>query len=140
MIDREALKEKLYALDSDVADIPFWEACERGEFLLRRCNVCGCHYWPAVLCTEHGARDMAWVPASGRGEVHVHTIMRHAYSLEMKSKVPFNVSVIKLEEGPFFHSNVIDCPPEEMRTGLPVEVVFTQHENGMTIPQFKRRG
>jgi uncharacterized OB-fold protein len=139
MIDAEALRDFVYKMDSDVADIPFWEACDRQEFLLHRCNVCERHYWPAAKCVVHGERDMEWVPASGRGVIHDYVIMRRAYSAEMKDKVPYNVSIIELEEGPLFHSNVIDCPVEEIASGIPVEVTFVPHSSGLTIPVFKKR-
>jgi uncharacterized OB-fold protein len=138
VIDRETLRDILYGIGSDTADYPFWDACAEGRFLLHRCGDCGRHYWPASLCTVHGGRSMAWVEASGRGAVHDHVIMRHAYGPEMKGKVPYNVAVIRLEEGPLFHSNVVDCPPEDLREGLPVAVAFTDHANGMTIPVFRR--
>ncbi len=138
MIDRETLKDIVYGLDGDAADLPFWEACERHEFLLQRCGVCGRHYWPAANCVDHGGQDMAWVRASGRGEVHVWTIQHVAHHPDWKGKAPYNVCVVKLEEGPFFHSNVIDCPNEAIRTGLKVQVTFQPHPNGMTVPVFRR--
>jgi uncharacterized OB-fold protein len=138
MIEPDALRDILYALDGDAADLPFWEGCERGEFLLHRCGVCGRHYWPAAKCVEHGGQAMAWVPGSGRGEVHVWTIQHVAHHPDWKAKTPYNLCVIKLAEGPYFHSNVIDCPNEAIRTGLEVAVVFQEHPNGMTIPVFRR--
>ena len=139
MIDRGKLRNLIYAMDGDVADLPFWEGCERGEFLLHQCGKCGRHYWPAAHCVDHGGEAMRWVPSSGRGTVHVHTIMRRGKSGASGEAAPYNVAVIQLEEGPFFHSNVVDCPPDDMRTGLPVRAEFTTHENGMTVPVFRRR-
>jgi uncharacterized OB-fold protein len=140
MIDRWQLRDIIYALDGDDADIPFWEACGREQFLLHRCGVCERHYWPAAKCVDHGGQAMAWVPASGRGEVHVWTIQRKAHSPDWTAQAPYNVCVIRLEEGPYFHSNVLDCPPEEMATGMKVDVTFRQHPNGMTVPAFRRSG
>lgn len=137
MIDREKLKDLVYAMDGDVADLPFWEACERGEFLLHRCARCGRHSWPAAHCTEHGGDAMEWVPASGRGTVHVHTVMRRGRCGATGENAPYAVAVIALEEGPFFHSNVVGIGPDEVRSGLPVQAEFTVHANGMTVPVFR---
>ena len=139
MMDRAALRDLLYEHDSDDIDMPFWDACARGEFLVYRCGICERSYWPAAMCVQHGNRDMAWVAASGRGIVHDYVIMRHAYRPEHADRVPYNVSVIQLEEGPFFHSNVVDCPVDELRSGLAVDVVFEPHESGLTVPRFRRR-
>src|SRR3546814_8051219 len=68
-------------LGGDILDLPFWEACRDGRFLLHRCNVCGRHYWPASRCVVHGAQSMAWLPASGRGTLYTYTVMHHAYKI-----------------------------------------------------------
>lgn len=138
MIDREALRDLLYDLDSDEIDLPFWEACARHEFMVYHCLVCGRSYWPAAMCVVHGNRNLGWVPASGRGTLHVPAVMRHAYLASMRDRVPYNVSVIRLDEGPFFHATVIDTPPEALIGGTPVEAVFAAHPSGLTIPVFRR--
>jgi acetyl-CoA acetyltransferase len=33
-------------------------------------------------------------------------------------------------------SNVIDCPPDQVKIGMPVEVVFEDHQD-YTLPQFR---
>jgi uncharacterized OB-fold protein len=138
MIERSRLRDLLYDYDADDIDMPFWDACARHEFLVYRCQICGRSYWPGCMCTLDGNKDMKWVRASGRGVVHTFVIVRHAYTPEMADQVPYNVCVIKLEEGPFFHSNVVDCPPEELRSGTLVEVEFHGHPSGLTLPLFRR--
>lgn len=121
----------------DPLDAPFWEACREGRFLLHRCEVCGRHYWPASRCVEHGAEDMRWVEGSGRGEVYTYTVLHHAYTPAMKAKVPYAVVVVKLDEGPFFHAGLEDCPPEQLRVGLRVRATMRAHESGLTLPMFR---
>lgn len=121
----------------DVADIPFWEACEQGVFLLHRCNVCGRHYWPASRCVEHGDDDMQWVEASGRGHVYTFTVMHRAYTPDKRDKVPFAIAVVQLSEGPFYHSNIVNCPYDQVAIDMALQVVMVPHESGLTIPQFK---
>jgi uncharacterized OB-fold protein len=50
--------------------------------------------------------------------------------------VPYNVSLIDLEEGPRLISNVIDCSPEQVKIGMPVEVVYEDNED-FTLPKFR---
>ncbi len=123
----------------DPADLPFWEACASGSFLLHRCGKCERHYWPASRCIEHGDEAMAWVPASGRGQVYTYTVMHRAYTPDTRDSVPFAIAVVQLEEGPFYHSNILDCPFDAVAVGMPVEVVMQPHESGLTIPQFRPR-
>jgi len=80
---------------------------------------------------------MAWTPSSGRGTVHTYTILHHAYTAEMATQVPYCVAVVELEEGPFFHSNIVGCPVDQIHVGLPVQVRFVVQKAGrLTLPVF----
>jgi len=121
----------------DDADKVFWEACRRHEFLLQRCSTTGRYHWPAVSDPETGRGEMTWVPASGRGTVHTFSIIHHVFRPELAERVPYNVVVVELDEGPFFHSNVVDCPNEEIYIGMAVEVVFDDLSDEVTLPRFR---
>lgn len=121
----------------DALDAPFWDACRENRFLLHRCKICSRHYWPASRCVAHGAQDMHWVPASGRGTLYTYTILHHAYTPAMKQKVPYAVGVVRLAEGPFFHSNIIDCRIDALRIDMALQVVMQVHESGLTLPMFR---
>lgn len=121
----------------DPLDLPFWHACREGRFLLHRCELCQRSYWPASRCTEHGAQAMQWVDASGRGTLYTYTIMHHAYTPSMKGKTPYVVAVVKLEEGPFFHSTLIDCALEDVAIGMRLHAVMQEHDSGLIVPMFR---
>ena len=80
---------------------------------------------------------MEWVPGTGRGTVHVHTVMRRGRCAATGQEAPYAVAVIELEEGPFFHSNLIGIPFDQVRTGLKVQAEFATHANGMRVPVFR---
>jgi uncharacterized OB-fold protein len=124
-------------LSGDYLDLPFWEGTARHELRLHGCALCGRKYWPASQCIEHGDAQMEWAPANGGGIVHTYTIMYHAYAPQMAARVPFCVAVVQLDEGPFFHTNILDCPIEDIHVGLRVEVRFQLDEStGLTLPMF----
>jgi hypothetical protein len=77
--------------------------------------------------------------ASGRGEVHTFSIIHQVFRPELAERVPYNVVVVELEEGPFFHSNVVDCANEAIYIGMPVEVVFDDVMDEVTLPRFRPR-
>lgn len=137
MTDDTGLLSAIRQVGGDDVDLPFWQAAREGRFLVHRCGVCQRSYWPASLCTLHGNADMHWVEASGRGEVYTYTIVHHAYTPAMRDKTPFVVAVVKLEEGPFFHTNILDCPPDAVTVGLPVEVAIDPAGEGLTLPKFR---
>lgn len=130
----------LLRVGGDLADAPFWQGCQEGVFRLHRCERCERCYWPASCCTEHGSEAMAWIDASGHGTLYTYTVMHHAYTPAMKDKVPYVVAVVKLLEGPFYHSNVIDCPLANIRVGMPLTVCMQPQADGLVLPMFKPRG
>lgn len=122
---------------ADALDDPFWEGCRRRQLLVHRCGECQRSYWPATSCTEHGWAPMAWVPAVGTGEVHTYTVFHHAVLPALADRVPYVVAVVQLDEGPFFHTDVLDCDPADVHVGQRVEVVFEDAGDGWVLPHFR---
>lgn len=121
----------------DDLDAPFWEGCRRGELLVHRCDVCGRSYWPVSSCVDHGGDAMTWVPASGLGAVHTFTVFRHAYDPTFADRLPYAIAVVELDEGPFFHTDVVECDVGDVHVGQRVEVVFETVDADTTIPHFR---
>jgi uncharacterized OB-fold protein len=134
--DRE-LASIITGLGGDVLDLPFWEACRDGRFLLHACGICGRHYWPASRCVVHGDAQMRWIAASGRGTLYTYTVMHHAYTAAMKGRTPYVVAVVQLDEGPYFHSNLRDCTPDDVKIGMRLEATMVEHDNGLVAPVFR---
>lgn len=131
------LLDAIVQVGGDPADLPFWEGCKQGRFLVHQCGVCKRTYWPASRCVAHGDQRMGWVESAGAGELYTYTIMHHAFSGKLAAKTPYVVGVIKLKEGPFYHSNVVDCPIEQVRVGMLLVADMVEHESGLTIPVFR---
>lgn len=125
-------------LGGDPADLPFWQGCQQGLFLLHRCDICQRHYWPASRCIEHGDTAMEWAVTSGHGELYTYTVLHRALTPAMRDKVPYVVAVVKLDEGPFFHSNIIGCRHDQVSVGMRLTAEMVTHDNGMTVPVFRK--
>ena len=121
---------------ADALDEPFWQACRDERFLLHRCAACGRAYWPASCCIEHGSEPMQWQEASGRGEVHTYTVVHHAYDPSLADRLPYALAVVKLDEGPFFHSDLVGCGPAQVHVGMRVRVVWDRIDAETVIPRF----
>ena len=106
----------------------FWAGLRRHEFLLFTCKWCGAQYWPAAYCRTCTAEpfygNMEWAPSSGRGRVFAFTIYRRAFDSTFADAVPYVVALIELDEGPMFGTNVVNCPPEAVKIGMPVKVTY----------------
>ncbi len=117
---------------------PFWDACARHSLELQKCLNCG-QFWfpPGNRCGHCLCADYAWQAVSGKGSVVTFTVMRRAYHPGFSDELPYTVAVVELEEGPRLVTNVIDCGPEDMKIGMPVEVVFSDCSDEATLPLFR---
>jgi uncharacterized OB-fold protein len=119
-------------------DAPYWAAARDETLLVQVCQDCGRFNLPASLACPVCGGELRWVPASGRGRVHTFTVFHKAYHPGFADQLPYNVSVIELDEGPFVLSNVVDVEPEDLRIGDDVEVVFDAITDDVTLPRFRR--
>ena len=126
-------------IDEDNQD--FWEAVRRREFKLYRCTACGAWYWPFAFCRNHSnepfAANIQLAEASGRGTVFSFNIHNVAFDPAFRDDAPYVYALIELEEGPMFATNVIECPPEDVAIGMPVEIIFQDVEEGVTLPKVR---
>lgn len=121
-------------------ELPFWEGARRGELRLPRCRGCGEVWWPAgPVCPRCLSDQIEWFRASGRGRVAAWVVFHRAYFAGFAADVPYNVAWVELEEGPRVTSNIIEAAPEDLRVGLPVEVVFERVTDEVTLPKFRPR-
>lgn len=77
---------------------------------------------------------------SGRGTVYSFNVMHQVYHPGFAPEVPYPVVLVELEEGCRILSNVVECPVDRLRIGLPVEVCFERRSEEIVLPQFRPRG
>jgi uncharacterized OB-fold protein len=116
---------------------PFWDAAAHDRLAVQQCDACGHRQLPASLtCVACRSRALSWVQVSGRGTVHTFTILHRAYHPAFGDEVPYNVSIIELDEGPLLLSNVVGVPVDQLRIGQRVEVFFEPIGEGLALPKF----
>ena len=116
---------------------PFWEGCKRRELLLPQCRGCA-GYWfpPSPACPHCWSTEWDWRKASGRGAIYSFGVYHRVYHPGFESEVPYVFAIVELEEGPRLVGNVVDRKPEDLRCGLPVEVVFEDVTPDVTLYKF----
>lgn len=133
-----SLLPPLPALTDDVA--PFYEAARRRELRFQRCSDCGTwRHYPRPACPACLSRRHAWERASGHGAVYTWTVVHGPTLPAFAGAVPYNVVDVLLDEGVHFVSQVLDCPSEALRAGLPVTAVFVPVTDEITLVKFRRR-
>ena len=103
---------------------PYFDAAARGELRLQRCPRHGFFYYPRTACPYCWGTDWQWETVSGRGEVHSFTIDRVGHDPALAAEVPFCIALVDLEAGVRVVANMVDCPVDQVRVGLPVEATF----------------
>ena len=127
----------LPTLDADGRS--FWESCRKHKMALQRCLSCKqFRYPPRPLCPNCHSPEAQWSPVSGRGQVYAALVMCRSYGPAWEQDVPYNISLIDLDEGVRMWSNVIGCPAEDVKIGERVAVSYDDVTDEITLPKFRK--
>jgi uncharacterized protein len=119
----------------------FWEGCVQGKLLIQRCARCQyLRYPPSMVCPRCLATQYSWYQVSGRGTVFSFVIFHRSYHPDWESRIPYNVCLIELEEGPMMLSNVLGVDNSALAVGMAVTVAFQRIADDLTIPVFEPCG
>jgi uncharacterized OB-fold protein len=115
----------------------YWQGCRKHKLLLQRCTQCGEHqFYPRIICTKCASDELEWANANGQGKILTFTVVRRPVSEAYAADVPYVVALIRLDEGPTMMSNIVQCDPETLAIGDPVQVIFQDWSEEISIPQF----
>lgn len=115
---------------------PFWDGCAAGELRMQQCSRCALVRYPvSEVCPRCLSSNAEWRSLSGRGEVLSSIGFHRAYNPAWADRVPYNVVLVELAEGPRMFSNVLPLDRLDTPAGTPVHVVF-EEVGGISIPKF----
>lgn len=133
----ETYSKPLPALDGLTKEFYNW--CRRGDLRFQRCNACQAwRHVPRPMCAACGSFEWTWQRSSGRGTVFSWTVAERAMHPAFQNDAPYAPVVIEMEEGVRLVSEMLDCSPDELEIGMPVELVFDHVTPEITLPKFKR--
>jgi uncharacterized OB-fold protein len=116
----------------------YWEACRRHELVLQRCGDCGTlRHYPRALCPSCLSERIEWLRATGSGTVYTFTITHQNQAPGFRDALPYVLAYVELDEGVRLLTNIVDCAPDAVRIGMPVEVVFEDATPEIALPKFK---
>jgi uncharacterized protein len=97
----------------------FWDGVKEGELRIQRCADCGARrHPPGPMCPHCHSVKRDYTVAGGRGVVHSYVIHHHPPVPGLTP--PYAVALVELDEGVRMVGNVLGCPPEDVRIGMPV--------------------
>jgi uncharacterized OB-fold protein len=136
-VSRKDTKKPLPRVDEE--NRWFWEACARHELVLQKCADCSTlRFYPRALCPSCLSSRTDYLRASGRGTVYTFTVTHQNQAPGFKDELPYVMAYVQLEEGPRLLTNIIETPPDEVKIGMPVEVLFEDVDEELAIPKFRK--
>ena len=114
----------------------FWTSGADGKLRFLGCSACSYLIHPPVpFCPRCHTRDVAPVEVSGRATVHSFTVNHQPWDGVGDVYV---IGLVAIDEQPDVRltTNIVDVDPDDVRIGMPVEVVFEDHDP-VFLPLFR---
>jgi acetyl-CoA acetyltransferase/uncharacterized OB-fold protein len=118
----------------------YWRSGADGRLRLQACSSCaGLIHPPKPVCPFCRSHDVRVRDVSGRGTLFGFTVS-HRFQLPGLPS-PYVVAQVALEEDPRVRltTRVVEADPDDLRLGMPMEVVFDQVED-VWLPLFRPTG
>jgi len=117
----------------------FWDGVKRHELVFQRCGDCGTFvHPPRPMCPNCQSLNKQWALSSGKGHIYSWSTVAYPKAAYPGIKVPYAVVLVEMEEGVRVVSNIVDVEPEDIFIGMPVEVVFDDIDEELTLYKFKK--
>lgn len=118
----------------------YWEGCRSHELWLPFCLACDSFFfYPRPFCPSCFSWGIEWRRASGRGVVYSYAIQYRAFHPGWSQEVPYVTALVELEEGPRLFTTLVGVEPDpkKVRCDMPVEVVFEDVSEEISLPKFR---
>jgi len=122
----------------DEENRPWWEAAKRHELYIQKCRDCGdLRHHPRALCTNCMSSNTEWVKCSGKGKIYTFTVTNQNGAAGFRDSLPYVLAWVEIDEGLRILTNIVDCPPAQVKIDQRVEVVFDDVTPEVTLVKFR---
>ena len=134
--DIKAAVEEL-AHERSALNRPYWDALSTGVLSYHKCSDCGQAWLPARgECPNCLGDQWQWKPASGGAKLISWVVYHTAFHAAFKERLPYNVAVVELDEGPRLISNVVGvADAETLKIDQRLRLVV-EKEGSTAVPRF----
>lgn len=122
---------------------PYWDGAKQHKLMIQRCKRCGTYYHLPIAscpkCAGNQEAKLIFEEVSGKGLIFTHTLIRDSRMKGFEDIMPYPVVLVELVEQPrlIHYGNMPTTKIEDIRIGLPVEVMFIEIGDGFTLPDFQ---
>ncbi len=125
----------------DETSQPFFAGAREQRLMIQRCSACGGVMWPVkTRCIHCLSAHPDWIQASGQATLYSFVLMHQVYHPGFAGEVPYNIAEVDLAEGLRIITNIVDCPNDQLRIGMPLQVTFENLTDEITLPKFRPVG
>ncbi|HEV8296518.1 MAG TPA: Zn-ribbon domain-containing OB-fold protein [Acidimicrobiales bacterium] len=106
----------------------FWTSGRDNVLRFLRCRACDYFvHPPRPYCPRCGGRNLAPETVSGWATVHTFTVNHQPWD---GSRDPYVIAIVAIEEQDDVRltTNIVGCAPDDVYIGMPVHVVFADHD------------
>jgi uncharacterized OB-fold protein len=116
----------------------FWDGCNKHELWLPFCSNCSEYFfYPRNFCPRCFSWNIDWKQASGKGTLYTFAIQYRPQAPGFQP--PYVTAIVQLDEGPRLMTNLLvdDPEPSKIACDTPVEVVFEDVSDEISLPMFR---
>lgn len=116
----------------------FWDGLKRHELRVQRCSDCTQYYfYPRPFCPRCHSQNVEWQTCSGKGKLHTYVIAHRGHPA---FEAPYVIAMVELDEGARMMTNIVgveDPTPDKLPVDAPVQIVYEDVNENITLPQFQ---
>jgi len=119
----------------ELQEIPY--AFESIHFFKKNRAMGHVNVYARALCTNCLSSNTEWVKCKGTGKIYTFTVTNQNGSAGFRESLPYVMAYVELAEGLKVLTNLVECKPDEVRIGMPVEAVFEDATPEVTLLKFR---
>jgi uncharacterized OB-fold protein len=110
---------------------------DAGRLTFQRCRACG-DAWlpPREECPHCWSPDWDWEEASGKATVVSWVVYHTAFDKRFAGRLPYNVAVVELDEGPRMITNIVEIPADGDVIGRKAVLAF-EMDHDRLLPRYR---
>ena len=133
----EAAETTIPAPERDALNTPYWDGLAQGALPFQRCSTCGHAWLPARgECPACLGDQWQWEKTGGGAKLISWVVYHTAFHPAFAKRLPYNVAIIELDEGPRLISNLVGtADAKTFKIDQRLRLVI-EDEGGTAVPRF----